>query len=101
MGFLPEACPGTIVLKKRSAYKGGTAMPVAVKIKDGEYGKAIGMLLMRGGSFQTRHERILIVTSDQRKVLEEADLIEINGLKDGIWPIKGRRPRGSAKGSTN
>jgi hypothetical protein len=55
-------------------------MPTAVKIKTGDYGRAIGMLLRRGGSFQTRHENILIVNSEQRKALEEADLVEINGV---------------------
>jgi hypothetical protein len=54
-------------------------MPAAVKIKAGKYGSAIGLLLERGGTFQTRHERTLIVNSDQKKVLEEAGLIEING----------------------
>jgi hypothetical protein len=58
-------------------------MPVALKIKAGKYGTAIGLLLKRGGSFQTRHERTLIVNSEQRKVLEEADLVETNGLKSG------------------
>jgi hypothetical protein len=56
-------------------------MPAAVKIKDGKYGTAIRILLERGGSFQTRPERTLIVTGGQLKALEEADLIEINGLK--------------------
>ena len=58
-------------------------MPAAVKIKDGKYGRAIGLLLERGGAFQTRHERTLIVNSDQKKALEEADLIETTGLKEG------------------
>jgi len=56
-------------------------MPTAVKIKAGKYGTAINLLLMRGGSFQTRHERTLIVNSEQKKALEEADLVETNGLK--------------------
>jgi len=54
-------------------------MPAAVKIKSGGYGRAIGLLLERGGSFQTRHERTLIVNSDQKKALEMADLVETNG----------------------
>jgi hypothetical protein len=58
-------------------------MPAAVRIKAGKYGSAIGLLLERGGEFQTRHERTLIVSSDQKKALEEADLIEPNGLKEG------------------
>ncbi len=38
-------------------------MPFMVKIKADKYGTAILMLLERGGSFQTRHERLLIVNS--------------------------------------
>jgi hypothetical protein len=49
-------------------------------IKAEDCGRAIGMLLRRGGSFQTRHENILIVNSEQRKVLEEADLVESNSV---------------------
>ena len=58
-------------------------MPAAVKVKSGKYGSAIGLLLERGGAFQTRHERTLIVNSDQKKVLEDDDLVETNGLKEG------------------
>ena len=58
-------------------------MPAAVKINTGKYGSAIGLLLERGGVFQTRHERTLIVNSDQKKALEEADLVDANGLKEG------------------
>ena len=54
-------------------------MPAAVKIKSGKYGRAIGLLLKRGGAFQTRHQRTLIVNSDQRKALEIAGLVETNG----------------------
>ena len=57
-------------------------MPAAVKIKAGKYGNAIGLLLERGGSFQTRPELTLIVNPDQRKALEEAGLVEANGRKD-------------------
>jgi len=46
------------------SFQKGTAMPAAVKIKSGKYGRAIGLLLERGGAFQTRHERTLIVNSD-------------------------------------
>jgi hypothetical protein len=56
-------------------------MPAAVKIKPGKHGRAIGLLLERGGAFQTRHERTLIVDSEQRKALEEADLVETNWFK--------------------
>jgi hypothetical protein len=58
-------------------------MPAAVKIKPGKYGTAIGLLLDRGGSFQTLHERILVVNADQRKALEEAGLVESNRSKQG------------------
>jgi hypothetical protein len=34
--------------------KSGAAMPAAVKIKAGQFGNAIGLLLERGGAFQTR-----------------------------------------------
>ena len=57
-------------------------MPAAVRIKAGKYGSAIGLLLERGGAFQTRHERTLIVNSDQKTALEEADLVETDGLKE-------------------
>jgi len=58
-------------------------MSAAVRIKAGKYGSAIGLLLERGGAFQTRHERTLIVNSEQKKALEKADLVETNGLKEG------------------
>jgi hypothetical protein len=57
-------------------------MPAAVRIKAGKYGSAIGLLLERGGSFQTRPERTLIVNADQKKALEEAGLVEANESKD-------------------
>lgn len=57
-------------------------MLAAVRIKPGKYGSAIGLLLERGGAFQTRHERTLIVNSEQKKALEEAGLIESNGSKE-------------------
>jgi hypothetical protein len=63
--------------------KEGTAMPVAVKIKAGKYGSAIGLLLERGGAFQTRHERTLIVNSEQKKALEDANFVEANGVQEG------------------
>jgi hypothetical protein len=65
-------------------------MPAAVKIKAGKYGSAIGLLLERGGTFQTRHERTLIVNSEQKKALEEADLVETNGFKEGSDKKNGR-----------
>jgi hypothetical protein len=66
-------------------------MPAAVKIKAGKYGTAIGLLLERGGAFQTRHERTLIVSPGQKKVLEEACLIEANGLKQGSGKDHGQK----------
>jgi hypothetical protein len=69
-------------------------MPAAVKIKAGKYGTAIGVLLERGGTFQTRHERTLIVSPEQKKALEEADLVEVNGLQEGS--VKGH---GQKKGA--
>ena len=54
-------------------------MVAAVKIKAGKYGRAIGLLLERGGAFQTRQERTLIVDSQQKQALEDANLIETNG----------------------
>jgi hypothetical protein len=66
-------------------------MPAAVKIKADNYGTAIRMLLERGGSFQTRHEWILIVNSEQRKVLEDAGLIDTEGLKEGSGKDNGRK----------
>ena len=67
-------------------------MPVAVTINAGKYRTAIGLLLERGGSFQTRHERTLIVSSEQKRLLEEAGLVEFqvkkgqarNGHRKGV-----------------
>jgi hypothetical protein len=68
-------------------------MPTILKIKAGKYryGRAIGMLLERGGSFQTRHERLLIVDSEQRRVLEEAGLIDHNRLTEGSGKKHGKK----------
>jgi hypothetical protein len=56
-------------------------MPAAVRIKAGNYGSAIGLLLERGGAFQTRHERTLIVDAGQKEALERAGLIESGGSR--------------------
>jgi hypothetical protein len=64
-------------------------MPAAVTIKAGKYGSAIGLLLERGGAFQTRHQRTLIVNSEQKQALEEAGLVETNGLKEGAGKAHG------------
>ena len=66
-------------------------MPTAVKIKAGKYGSAIGLLLERGGAFQTRHQRTLIVNSEQKKALEKAGLIEANGLREGSGKAHGQK----------
>jgi hypothetical protein len=71
-------------------FRKGIAMPAAVKIKAGKYGHAIGLLPERGGAFQTRHERTLIVSAEQKKALEEAGLVEANGLKEGPGKDDGR-----------
>ncbi len=77
----------------KAIFHEGTAMPTLVKIKDEKYGRAIGMLLERGGSFQTRYKHTLIVNSEQRKVLEEADLIETNGLTEGTLRKNARKKK--------
>jgi hypothetical protein len=72
-------------------------MPVAVKIRAGKYGHAIGLLLERGGSFQTRHEQMLIVNAEQKKALQEADLIETTGVSGGSSKQHGRKKDVSGK----
>ncbi len=52
---------------------------IQVKIKPDKYGNAIGMLIRLGGGFQTRHERILVVNSQQLRILEDAGFVESNG----------------------
>jgi hypothetical protein len=52
---------------------------LAVKIKADKYGKAIALLLPKGGGFQTRFERTLIVNPEQRRALEEAGCVAANG----------------------
>jgi hypothetical protein len=54
-------------------------MAAAIKIKAGKYGSAIGLLLERGGTFQTRYERTLIVNTEQKEALETAGLVDANG----------------------
>jgi hypothetical protein len=69
------------------------AMPTAVRIKVGKYGSAIGLLLERGGVFQTRHERTLIVNPEQKKALVDAGLIETNGDKEGSAKEHGNKKK--------
>jgi hypothetical protein len=66
-------------------------MPAAVRIKVGKYGSAIGLLLERGGTFQTRHQRTLIVNSDQRKALENSGLVETDGWTEGSGKEHGHK----------
>ena len=68
-------------------------MVAAVKIKAGKYGSAIGLLLERGGAFQTRQERTLIVNSDQRKALEDANLVETNGSSKESGTANGQKKK--------
>ena len=68
-----QRCVILVVSRKRERE---WPMPAAVKIKAGKYGTAIGLLLEHGGAFQTRHERTLIVNAEQKKALEQADLVE-------------------------
>lgn len=66
-------------------------MPSAVRIKAGKYGSAIGLLLERGGTFQTRHERTLIVDAAQKEALEQAGLIEAIRLKHASGKDHGQK----------
>jgi len=66
-------------------------MPAVVRIKSGKYGSAIGLLLERGGAFQTRHERTLIVNSEQKKALEDAHLVETKGVQEGSGKEHGQK----------
>lgn len=59
-----------------------------VKIKADNYGQAIVLLMLKGGGFRTRHERTLIVNSEQRRILQEAGFVEANGST--LKPRKGR-----------
>jgi hypothetical protein len=72
----------------------GRTMPTPLKIKAGKYGRAIGMLMERGGTFQTRDQRTLIVNSERRKILEEADLVETNGSTEGANDKHGKKDAG-------
>jgi hypothetical protein len=72
-------------------FQKGIAMPAAVKIKAGKYGSAIALLLERGGAFQTRHERTLLVNAAQKKALEEAGLVETNGGKQRAGKEHGQK----------
>jgi len=50
-----------------------------VKIKADKYGQAIGLLLQKGGGFQTRFPHTLLVTAEQRRVLDDAGCVAANG----------------------
>ena len=62
-----------------------------VKIKPDKYGKAIGLLLEMGGGFQTRHERTLIVNSQQRRILQEAGFVASNGTVPSTRKRRGEK----------
>ncbi len=62
---------------------------VAVRIKADNYGQAIALLLQSGGGFQTRFERTLIVSPEQRRALQEAGFVAANGTR-----LKMRKGRG-------
>jgi len=50
-----------------------------VKIKPDKYGQAIALLLRLGEGLQTRHRRIMIVTSQQKQFLQQAGFVASNG----------------------
>jgi hypothetical protein len=52
---------------------------IEVKIKPDKYGEAIGLLLHRREGFQTRFPQNLIVTLEQKAVLEKAGFVASNG----------------------
>ena len=70
---------------------------VTVKIKADNYGQAIGLLLRRGGRFQTRFERTLIVNSEQRRILEEAGFVDTNGTQEMAEKDRGKKANKSSK----
>lgn len=48
----------------------------AIAIRDEEkYGKALGLLIRRGGTFQTRPTRVLVIGLRQLEALVEAGLV--------------------------
>ena len=77
------ACAGLVVTRDEVNEVMGMPKPVA-----------IGLLLERGGTFQTRPERTLIVNSQQRKILEEANLVETNGSGHGAGKEDGQKVPG-------
>jgi hypothetical protein len=49
----------------------------AIAIHDEEkYGKALGILIRRGGTFRTRPTRVLVINPVQLRALEEAGLVK-------------------------
>lgn len=68
-------------------------MPAAVKIKENNYGDAILLLAKKGGTFQTQHERTLIVDPEQKRLLEEAGFVESNGSRKTTGSSRGQRKK--------
>jgi len=66
---------------------------VAVKIKADKYGHAIALLLRRGGGFQTRFERTLLVNSEQERALEEAGCVATNGTRKKTRKSSGEKKK--------
>jgi hypothetical protein len=66
---------------------------LAVKIKADKYGQAIALLLQRGGGFQTRFERTLIVNAEQRRALEEAGVVAANGREKKTRKVRGEKAK--------
>lgn len=66
---------------------------VQVKIKSGKYGQAIAMLLQMGEGFQTRFQRTLIVSSQQRRILEEAGFVAANGAATRTGNRRGEKAK--------
>jgi hypothetical protein len=66
---------------------------VEVKIKPDKYGHAIALLLRRGGGFQTRFERTLIVNSEQERALKEAGCVVRNGARKKAQKNSGEKKK--------
>ena len=64
-----------------------------LKIKDDKYGQAIALLLQMGGGFQTRFEHTLIVNSAQRRALEKAGLVAVNGADQKTRTHRGEKAK--------
>ena len=63
---------------------------IPVKIKPDKYGNAIGLLIRLGGGFQTRFENTLIVTAEQRRILEEAGFVDTSPSRKNASKARGK-----------